>query len=703
MDRRLLALVVLLPGVALAAPHWVPQAKLLASDGVPWNRLGFSAALTGDTLVVGAPCNADPPYNVPGVGPGTVYVFARSSGTWVQQARLAPSDATMDMQFGYSVSIDGDTIAASAYRHNPGSGAVYVFMRDGSNWTEKAKLTGGYINEFAYAVSISGDTVLVGAQGEDAHGADSGAAYAFRRDNGGTWFREALIVPADGQAWDGFGHAVTLRGDTALVGAPGNDENGAWTGAAYVYERAGTVWAQQAKLMTADAAENFFGGAVAVFGDTALVGAPDDGDVATQAGAAYVFTRTAGVWVEQAKLLPGDATMRWFGTRVALDEDRALIAGMRDQVPVTWPGWAYVFSRNLGTWSEQASLVASQAAYDATALAVALDGDTAVVGAGYDDDRGENAGAAQVFVQVGGPCTDDGECGSGHCADSVCCDTACAAVCRSCGLAGYEGTCQPVVNAQDPGTCDGTAYCGPTGVCLRAAGEPCAPDAQDCQTTFCVDGVCCESACDGLCERCAASGLCRPVTAGTDPDGACPGVGACRGACDGARACRYPAGASCGLCAACDGAGGCTSQPADDPACGVLACSALSTACRDYADLTTARCAALGSCRHVDLATCTEFADAPPGTPCACPLGSPGICQTGECECLPADAGTDATGAPDARPDRSTDGTPPALDGSVTAELEPRGCSCRAAGVAGRSPALVLAAVLLVRRLRRRS
>ncbi len=160
---------------------------------------------------------------------------------------------------------------------------------------------------FGFSVALSGDTALVGAVGDDDAGSFSGSAYVFVR-SGTSWIQQAKLTASDAASNDIFGGSVALIGDTALVGAAGDDDAGSVSGSAYVFVRSGTTWTEQAKLTASDAAAgDRFGIAVALNGSTALVVAPNDDDAAFSSGSAYVFVRSGTTWSQQAKLGPGPA------------------------------------------------------------------------------------------------------------------------------------------------------------------------------------------------------------------------------------------------------------------------------------------------------------------------------------------------------------------------------------------------------------
>jgi len=268
----------------------VDPAKLLAADGAAYDFFGREVAIDGDTVVVGAPQDDDK-----GTDSGSAYVFVRTGGTWTPQAKLVPADGTAGDRFGYAVAVDGDTLVVGAqWDDDKGtdSGSAYVFTRTGATWTQQAKLLaadGAAYDDFGTAVAIDGDTVVVGAYKDDDKGADSGSAYVFTR-TGGTWAQQSKLVPADGEVYDEFGYAVAINANTIVVGAHKDDDKRDASGSAYVFVRTGGTWTQQAKLTAADgAAGDRFGYAVAIDGDTVVVGASFDDDKGPDSGSVWVL------------------------------------------------------------------------------------------------------------------------------------------------------------------------------------------------------------------------------------------------------------------------------------------------------------------------------------------------------------------------------------------------------------------------------
>ena len=287
----------------------VNDGQKISSDGGAGDGFGYAVALDGDTVVIGAPSN-DPG----GIDEaGAAYVFTRTGTAWTLQAKLLPADGATGDWFGRDVGISGDTVIVGAPRDDDkgnNSGSAYVFTRTGTTWTLQAKLTasdGATDDGFGWrGVAVNGDTVIVGAWHDDDNGANSGSAYIFTR-TGTTWTQQAKLLPGDGAAGDEFGISAALEGDTVIVGSHWDDDKGSKSGSAYIFTRAGTTWTQQAKLVASDGAtDDVFGRRVALSDDTAIVGAWKDRDNGFDSGSAYIFTRSGTTWTEQAKLLASD-------------------------------------------------------------------------------------------------------------------------------------------------------------------------------------------------------------------------------------------------------------------------------------------------------------------------------------------------------------------------------------------------------------
>jgi len=296
------------------------EAKLTASDGAKWDRFGRSVSVSGNTIVIGAEYDNDN-----GVSSGSAYVFVREGASWSEQQKLTASDGAAGNLFGNSVSVSGNTIVVGAHGDDDNgqySGSAYVFVREETTWSEQQKLTasdGEAADFFGYSVSVSGDTIVIGAHGDDDNGVSSGSAYVFVREET-SWTEQQKLTASDGEALDFFGYSVSVSGNTIVVGAVYDDDNGQDSGSAYVFVREETSWSEQQKLTASDGAvADFFGYSVSVSGDTIVVGAHGDDDNGQDSGSAYVFVRDGAIWSEQQKLTASDgAAADFFGYSVSV-------------------------------------------------------------------------------------------------------------------------------------------------------------------------------------------------------------------------------------------------------------------------------------------------------------------------------------------------------------------------------------------------
>lgn len=386
---------------------WVEQPAITASSAAADTDFGASVALSGDTLLAGAPGSSLAP-----AWEGRVFAFNLSGAAWTEEQVILASDGAGSEGFGGSVAVAGELALvgnpADTVGANPLQGSVYSLAGVGAAWAQEQKLTSGTGaagSGFGCSVALSGDTALVGADGDDVGANDAqGAAYVLFRDVG-PWAVQQRLLAADGAAADQFGWSTALAGDTALIGAYEADVGGAADqGAAYVFVREGASWTEQQKLVASDGGnKDYLGYAVALSGDTALVGAPGFRAASTR-GAAYVFVRTATSWVEQQQLLAADGSDGdWFGARVALAGDTAVIGAPNDSTDSQlWHGSVYVFERSGDVWTQRDKLTAHDAQAGALfGSAVAISSSTAVIGAYGLSLAGALQGSAYVFTLDG--------------------------------------------------------------------------------------------------------------------------------------------------------------------------------------------------------------------------------------------------------------------------------------------------------------
>jgi len=332
--------------------QWLQQARLIAADGAANDNFGHSVSISGDYAIVGAPYNNYPEYSC-----GSAYIFKRSGANWLQQTKPTASDAAVDDLFGYSVSISGDYAVVGA-RYGDGtevdSGSAYIFKRNGENWIQQDKLTaddGATGDNFGSSVSISGSQVIVGAFWNNGSESNSGSAYIFIRD-GENWTQQAKLTASDGRSQDSFGNCVSISGGRAIVGAEMDDCYGLQNcGSAYIFDKPVGGWVdstETAKLKAPDGEiDDRFGESASISGDYAIVAAGYDDDNGSQSGSAYIFRYYETGWFMQDKLTASDGEIYdHFGFSASLSDKWATVgAALKDYNEIKNCGSAYIFKR----------------------------------------------------------------------------------------------------------------------------------------------------------------------------------------------------------------------------------------------------------------------------------------------------------------------------------------------------------------------
>ena len=375
-------------------------AKLLADDGMANDNFGHSVAINGTIVIVGAWFADDN-----GAESGAAYLFDMTTGK--QIAKLLPDDGAAGHVFGGSVAI-GNAIAivGAPLDDDNGTNAGSAYLFDTTTGQQIAKLLpkdGAAEDWFGQAVAISGTTAIVGARADNDNGLRSGSAYLFDTATGR---QMAKLLPDDGAEFDEFGYSVAISGppgdEIAIIGANHDDDNGSDSGSAYLFDA--TTGRQIAKLLPSDGeALNWFGHSVAISGNTAIVGAFLDNDNGAASGSAYLFDATTGR--QLFKLLPHDgAAGDFFGFSVAISgvtgKEIAIVGARLDDDNGLSSGSAYLFDTTTG--KQIAKLLPDDGAADdrfggSVAISGAAGNEFAIVGAQYDDDNSINTGSAYLF------------------------------------------------------------------------------------------------------------------------------------------------------------------------------------------------------------------------------------------------------------------------------------------------------------------
>lgn len=371
--------------------HSPLQATLVATDGSADDNFGFDAAISGDTIVVGAPLDGRESL----VYVGSAYVYVRNGTTWTLQQKLTASDGETGDSFGYSVAIHGDIIVVGASADDDNgaqSGAAYVYVRSGTTWTQQQKLTasdGATLDALGRAVAIYGETIVIGAFGDDTNGAQSGAAYVFVR-SGDVWTQQQELLAAGSS--NGLGYSVDIYGDTIVSGTP-------YENAAYVFQRNGTSWTQQQRLTPSIAVSEGFGNSVAIYEDMIIVGSPDTG---SGADGLFGYVRNGTIWTQvwNRNSPPRDTAYGW---SVDLYREVGLVGQMwatDTGISRVGAGWAVVeYAVRTSDFHPDNPALDDQFGYS-----VARDGMTIVITRPNGDPAGvTNAGSVYVYTVNGPP------------------------------------------------------------------------------------------------------------------------------------------------------------------------------------------------------------------------------------------------------------------------------------------------------------
>ena len=386
--KNYLCLLLIFFGLTLpmAQPLGRGQVKLTANDGAASDYFGYSVSISEDYAIVGAPQDNE--------NSGSAYIFNCVGTSWNEQIKLTANDAAAGDWFG-SVSINGDYAIVGAYRNN-NNGAAYIFKRDETTWSQQAKLTANDAaagDWFGLSVSINGNYAIVGAHGDDD---ESGSAYIFKRD-GTTWSQQAKLTANDAAAGDEFGLPVSINGDYAIVGAIQNSIMG--PGAAYIFKRVGDSWTQQIKLFDSNgASQDRFGHSVSINGDYAIVGVLLDDDNGQNSGTVFIFKREEETWYQYTKIT-GEAADSRFGKSVSI-EGNCLAIGAAEL--------AYIYKLSGSTWAQQIKIIPDDGEVgDQFGDAISISGSYTIVGAIHHNQTGAayvvdgvDVGSA-VTVQIG--------------------------------------------------------------------------------------------------------------------------------------------------------------------------------------------------------------------------------------------------------------------------------------------------------------
>ena len=462
---------------------------------------------------------------------------------WSVQQVVQGKDTDTSHFFGHAVAVSGETALVGAFQAPAAgkatAGAAYVFLRSGTTWTEQAKLEAmdaAVDAAFGFAVALDGNTAVIGSPGAtSAMKAEAGAVYVYQR-TGTTWALEQRLSPGDAAAGDQLGTSVAIEGNTLVAGADFANVGGrSDAGAAYVFVRAAGMWSQQGKLVASDRRDgDHLGQAVALRGDVAAVGAPfADNIFLPSTGGVYLFQRTAGAWMQTQRIQPGLAVNQdaLFGQSLALEATQRFIgAPGQGELGKAAAGAVYLYEKGGTGFVEKQVLRAPTTAAQATfGRSLALSTGVLLVGA----DGAAGGGAAYVF----------GSTGMGYTSQQT----------LTSPVLGADGSFGKSVALAGEVAFVGAPYSlmagkADAGVAIAFALGMTKPNGQlcggtiECASGFCIDGVCCNSACgggavdcqacsvaagapaDGMCATAKMGSLCRSATSPCDVSESCDGT-----------------------------------------------------------------------------------------------------------------------------------------------------------------------------------
>lgn len=329
--------------------------------------------------------------------------------TWSQIDKVIASDGNVEELFGYSVAISGDwAMVGAPYEDLQDEGAVYVFQLVGGTWveTQKLKPSSSYSDGFfGLSIDMAGGVAVIGAIGDNGGGDNTGAAFVFELEEG-TWVEKTKLIPSDPFPSDEFGGAVAVSGNSIVVGAHGKFGVGYYSGAAYVFKKIDGLWSETQKLTASDQATwDYFGNAVDIEGDRIVVAAYLNDIGASGSGSVYVFEFVGGTWTEEQIITASDpAEDDNFGNAVVLNNDRILVSARGDDNEYgADAGAVYYFDEIDGDFVEQQKIIVSDAqTLTAFGTAISVSGNTAVIGSMGHTDYVSYIGAVNVYEYVDG-------------------------------------------------------------------------------------------------------------------------------------------------------------------------------------------------------------------------------------------------------------------------------------------------------------
>lgn len=383
---------------------WNIEQKIIASDEITGDTFGTSVDIDGAHLIIGSPGDDDT-----GQLSGSAYIFVQKNTSWIQKHKLNANDGEQYDNFGASSSIHGNqTLIGAPGEDSNGemAGAAYIFEKKEEYWTQVAKLTpslGKPFDYFGLSVAIHNNTAVIGAPGDDEYGQTAGAVYVFEKNNG-VWKQTMKVTGDDVSTGSYFGVSISLSENRFIAGAPHN-HNSDYPGAVYVFRR-GTPqsftepveWRQEAILRSNSLKrDDNFGKTITLSDHRIIIGAPTDDSNGEFAGSVYLFEWTEDGWIRTQKITPDSIdAYDYFGTTVAMHENMFISTSKKNEQ--TKQNAVYVYTFETDEVTQQESIIVFEEQLKDFGVSCAVLNQSIFIGAPGDTIKGNNSGSVFVFT-----------------------------------------------------------------------------------------------------------------------------------------------------------------------------------------------------------------------------------------------------------------------------------------------------------------
>lgn len=376
--------------------EWIFEDKISFLEGAKSDAFGTALSVSGDWALVGAIWD-----NNGAIGSGAAYIF-NYNNNWELAAKLIAPNVSQNDHFGYAVSLLHERALVSQYKNPVGAkyyGAVNVYNFDGEDWNatdQIISLGSSSSDEFGHSLAQTEDFIFIGAPGTQTDNSLEGEVHVYEFD-GISWVENSRISASDGHRFSSFGYSLSANNDRLLVGAIGMEGMNGNTGAVYEFQYNGQQWVETVKIEVANGiAVTQFGYSLAMNEDTVLIGSYNNG---VEPGLAIIFNFDGNSWLQSHEFSVVDNDEApWFGSRVALMGQRALVSAVNPEFPTNAIGAVYVFEDRGGNWTQTLKINTPDRSFGyGIGNSLGMTEDFILIGDVYDDERGSGAGAVYVF------------------------------------------------------------------------------------------------------------------------------------------------------------------------------------------------------------------------------------------------------------------------------------------------------------------